>query len=377
LIEHVVTENQHRALAGPVCGRVLGLPVLASAVGAGGRTTVRARLPASQAARAAPPRAARRLQALAPVTVFLLSSALWLAALGPPLLVETLATLPPPVTPRPALSTLADLTPVAGRRTAAWQKIPFVAPRDSFLRDFTIWRQMTFDDWDVVEPATRNAALEAMFRLYAPVLDGPAVWSRMSALDWDLVPQPVRAAAFMRMVDDWCDREGFGRAYDLDPREVADTVKAIVIAESWFEHRAVQEGPSGNRDLGLAQCSDFCRASLDRLHRQGLFETALTEADYLDPFVATRVAGVWLSIMLDETGGDLARAIGAYHRGARRAGDNRGLAYVETVLRRRSRYIRGGGSSPSWSRILELARQAPLPSRPLPGNAPLRPPLLD
>lgn len=319
----------------------------------------------------APPRAAPRLHVLGPVAVFLLSGALCVALLAPAALVEALATLTPPVSPRPALSTLADLTPVAGRRTAAWQKIPFVAPRDSFLRDFTIWRQMTFDDWDVVEPVTRDAALEAMFRLYAPVLGGPGVWSRMSALDWDLVPQPVRAAAFMRMVDYWCEREGIGRAYDLDPREIADTVKAIVMAESWFEHRAVQANPSGNRDLGLAQCSDFCRASLDRLHRQGVLDAALTEADYFDPFVATRVAGIWLSMMLDETGGDLARAIGAYHRGARRAEDERGLEYLEIVLRRRSRYIRGGGSSPSWSRILELAQHAPppgpLPARPLPG----------
>jgi hypothetical protein len=77
---------------------------------------------------------------------------------------------------------------------------------------------------------------------------------------------------------------------------------------------------------------------------------------------------------------DTVKAIGAYHRGARRAGDDRGVAYLETVLRRRARYIRGGGSSPSWSRILELAGQAPLPplpSRPLPGSAPPRVPLLD
>jgi hypothetical protein len=348
---------------------------------AGGRwPTVDTHAPVGRAIRTAQPRASPRLHALAPAAVFLLSSMLCLAALGPAVLVEALATLAPPVSPRPALSTFADLTPVHARRTAAWQKIPFVAPRDSFLRDFTLWRQMTFDDWDVVEPATRNAALEAMFRLYAPVLGGPGVWRHMSALDWDLVPQPVRAAAFMRMIDYWCEREGIGRAYDLDPREVADTVKAIVIAESWFEHRAVQENRSGNRDLGLAQCSDFCRASLDRLHRQGVFDAALAESDYFDPFVATRVAGVWFSVMLDETGGDLARAIAAYHRGARQAGDERGTEYLETVLRRRGRYVRGGGSSPSWSRILELAPQAappgPIPSRPLPGMSRLQTPSL-
>lgn len=66
------------------------------------------------------------------------------------------------------------------------------------------------------------------------------------------------------------------------------TIGAIVMAESWFGHRAVNENPWGNRDIGLAQCSDHCREGIAEMAANGEIAFAPTEADYFIPWIATR-----------------------------------------------------------------------------------------
>jgi hypothetical protein len=60
-----------------------------------------------------------------------------------------------------------------------------------------------------------------------------------------------------------------GERYELDPGAVRDTLAAIMMSESWFEHRAVSVSRSGNRDLGLVQASDYSRDRVRQLYRKG------------------------------------------------------------------------------------------------------------
>jgi hypothetical protein len=257
---------------------------------------------------------------------------------------------PHPATPvPPPLWMLPDETPVEVTITASWLKVPFVTTVEALRRDAAVWRKMHFDDWDRVPSPLRDEALLRMLARYADTLSGPARWEAMSVFDWDEVPQPVRAMAFIKMVRHWTAHYAAGVAHPLTRREVADTVSAIVMIESWFEHRAVQENARGNRDLGLSQSSDYCRSALDKLSEGGWIDFRLQEEDYFDPFQATRVAVVWFDIMLDEAEGDLALAVRAYHRGISAAQRGAGQEYLENALEKRRRFIRNRDGPPAWS----------------------------
>jgi hypothetical protein len=261
--------------------------------------------------------------------------------------------------PAPALWMAPDLRPVVIQVTAAWQKLREVTTVHAFVRDHTIWRRMHFDDWDVVADPLRASVVDTMFARYREVLIGPEVWARLTVFDWDEVPQPMRAMAFIRMVEYWNEHYGVGIAHAIARQHVADTMSAIVMAESWFEHRAVQES-QGNRDLGLSQASDFCRTRLDALSTQGFVDVALTDEDYFDPWQATRVVAVWFDLMLAEANGDLDLAVRAYHRGIRAARGGEGDEYLAHVRRVRGRFIRNEPderTSPTWHHIWTRVRE--------------------
>jgi hypothetical protein len=292
---------------------------------------------------------------------------------------------PFPATPvPPPLWMLPDETPVEVTITASWQKVPLVTTVEALRRDHTVWRKMHFDDWDKVPWPLRDEALTRMLARYEDTLSGPSVWRTMNAYDWDEVPQPVRAMAFIKMVRHWTALYAAGVAHPLTRREVADTVSAIVMIESWFEHRAVQENAAGNRDLGLSQSSDYCRSALDKLAEGGWIDFRLHEQDYFDPFKATRVAVVWFDIMLDEAEGDLPLAVRAYHRGIYAAQRGEGLAYLENALDKRRRFIRNREGPPAWSflwsrvigRDAGLLTEVPWPAELAPAFLPIVAPLL-
>jgi hypothetical protein len=256
---------------------------------------------------------------------------------------------PAPVRPPTPLRALSDLRPVdITLTTPAWTKVREMVTVDRLRSDRTLWRQMHFGDWDRVPAPIREPALRAMIRAYAPVFSRPRAWRLMGAADWDAVPQPVRAMAYLRMIWYWAIAEDVGAEFGLDPEQLAQTIGAIVMAESWFEHRAGNENEWGNRDVGLAQCSDHCRATLADMSAAGeiLFEP--TEEDYFNPWVATRIATVWFERELRRSEGDVALAIRAYHRGIDQALDPKGDSYLASVMRLRERYIRTRGSSASW-----------------------------
>jgi hypothetical protein len=168
----------------------------------------------------------------------------------------------PPVAAVDIRAVYFDETPVHLTTTVAWQTVPAVATRDAVRADATLWRRMHVADWDTVPAPLRYEALEAMLDRYAGVLAAPAVWDRMDAFAWDAVPQPIRALAFRHMTQFWSGYDDVGVKHGLPANLVADTLTAIVMAESWFEHRAMNTTPWGNRDLGVAQASTAARARM-------------------------------------------------------------------------------------------------------------------
>ena len=221
--------------------------------------------------------------------------------------------------------------------------------------DVTLWRRMHLSNWNGVAPALREAGLRNMLYRYRRLLARPDVWDRMSARDWDLVPQPVRVVAFRRMAAYWAGFYNLGDRFSLPSKSVADTLAAIIMSESWFDHRGVLINPDGSADIGLAGASEFARRRLRELLEAGTVYVAFEDQDYYDPWKATRFAAIWLSLLLDDAAGSLETAVRAYNRGAANAYDARGTAYYRTVQQRLSRFIRNHDAPPAWAFVSEHA----------------------
>lgn len=254
----------------------------------------------------------------------------------------------PPVAPLSLVRVFSDTRQVAITTTQSWRKQREFVTVDRLRSDHALWNRMQFRDWDTVPLEIREPALQAMVRAHRDALGGPAVWRNMTSADWDTVPQPIRALVFLRMVWHWSLALGLGTEFGFEPLRLAPTVGAIVMAESWFEHRAFNQNPYGNRDLGLAQCSDPCRRTIASMAEAGEITFAPTEAEYFNPWTGTRVAVVWFARELQRASGDVDLAIRAYHRGIDNALDEKGDRYLEGVLDKRERYVLNGGSSASW-----------------------------
>jgi hypothetical protein len=253
---------------------------------------------------------------------------------------------------------LWDQTAVVVTTTAAWQKIPVKATVDGVRRDPALWRRMFFDDFDRLPAPLRTEALDTMWLRYGHLVRAPSHWDRMTPRDWDLVPQPVRAMVFIEMVRYWSGYYQTGVSYGLPRGTVTNTMAAILMTESGFVHRASYVNSGGNRDVGLAQTSDWTRAAVARLHQAGTIDFAPAgEADYYDPWQATRVLVLWFGVMLDETRGDLDAAIRAYNRGAPLARAGAGEAYLTAVVDRRRRYLRDETGSATWAFLRAKVRE--------------------
>jgi hypothetical protein len=266
-------------------------------------------------------------------------------------------TVPPVVVSIRIYELFIDDRPIPLTVTAGWTRVPHVATRDEVVGDVTLWRRMQVVDWDMVPGPLREQGLDAMLARHRAVLTTPALWDRMTAYDWDAIPQPVRALAFRHMLQYWTGYYHVGRAHGLAPHTVSETAAAIVMTESWFEHRAEHVNARGNRDLGLAQASDSARRHIATLYARGVSDVRLTDDDYFNPWAATRFVAIWLSLLLDELDGDLDTAVRAYHRGARAAARGEGHEYLELVRRRKRQYIRHESDSPAWRHLWHRDRE--------------------
>ena len=270
------------------------------------------------------------------------------AATAGVLLQRGLASTPPAVAPPDLSGLLFDSTPVTVLFTIDSYHVPWATTAHDIRANTGLWRRRHLGRVEHGCDPIRRQGLDRLFERCRSVLMNPRIWDRMAAADWDRVPQPIRTIAYCEMVSYWAGLYDVGREYETPRRVLADTLAAIVMAESWFEHRGLHVNGDGSRDIGLGGASDFSLERLRELRARGRIDAAFADEAYGNPWIATRAIALWMSLMLDEAGGDLDLAVRAYHRGIGSATDSEGTAYLATVHRLRSRFIRNRNAPPAW-----------------------------
>ncbi|HLC62246.1 MAG TPA: transglycosylase SLT domain-containing protein [Candidatus Nanoarchaeia archaeon] len=240
----------------------------------------------------------------------------------------------PRIPPISAYSALIDDKPLEARITANWTKIPLVVTRRDIESDGFFWRNTYFDDWDFLPEELRHSGIEKMIEKYGHLISDNTQWQCMTHNDWDYIPPLIRAMAYMKMVDYWSDYHRIGNKFGFDAKHLADIVKAIVMTESWFEHRGLTVNKDGTRDLGLSGATDSTRKAMRRIYGIGM-----EDDNYFDPFRAAKVAVLWFDRMLLESKGKEELAIRAYYRGISKAMQGEGIDYGKRVYTLKNNYI--------------------------------------
>src|SRR4051812_13673232 len=190
---------------------------------------------------------------------------------------RSLETTLPYVAPPDLASFFFDTTPVTVVFTIGGEHVPWHTTADDIRGNATLWRRMHLAEWNTVPVSLQHEGLDHMLARSHGILMNPKAWDNMRASDWDRVPQPVRTLAYREMVAYWGGYYHVGVRYALSPRVVADTLAAIIMSESWFEHRGLLVNIDGSRDIGLGGASEYARERLRQLHAQRLVDVALAD----------------------------------------------------------------------------------------------------